>query len=374
MFVFLVALVLNSCSVLAKGILDPKLFPLLVSNHRNLPRSIVDGVGNLGVGRDHRERHDSFLQISAGFSNPSNPYCRVCINIFNTLVAKPEFTPVKLCQQQPLNAQRQCELIAASMKRSKTVAPLLEGCTDTTGNFQPELQSDNKPVITESNGVRAAPCPGVIACNIIEAHSGAPMCGYKLRAWGDFYYEKGGVGNPIRPSMLDTWPADGYTTEDGAVAPIMYAPPPWSRISGPNIDCDLCIDTYQMMALNYPMPGETAARRRRLLALEGESAEPPTKTVLCMNQPISMMDRCKKFASVFGKNVDAIKLLVDGCVDKTTLVVTETEKGACSAEVACNVIRAPNGGPFCGGQLRQYGDLTGQPPQHNYNLRAQPLE
>ena len=92
-----------------------------------------------------------------------------------------------------------------------------------------------------------------------------------------------------------------------------------------------------------------------------------------MNQPISMIEKCKSFAANFAKNVDAIKMLVDGCVDKTTLVVTETEKGACSAEVACNVIRGPTGGPYCGNQLRQYGDLTAQPPQHNYILRAQPL-
>jgi hypothetical protein len=320
----------------------------------------------------------SFLQVGAGaaFVNPTNPYCRVCINIFNTLVEKPDLDAVKLCQQQPLNGQRQCELIAAQLKRSKTVKPLLEGCTDTTGYFEPELQGDNKPVIEGSNGVRAAPCPGVIACNIIEAHSGAPMCGYKLRAWGDFYYENGGIGNPIRPSVLDTWPADGYNTKDGAVAPVMYAPPPWSRISGSNVDCDLCIDTYQMLALKYPMPGEGTARRlrrRRLLALGQAAPEPPEKTVLCMNQPISMIEKCKSFAANFAKNVDAIKMLVDGCVDKTTLVVTETEKGACSAEVACNVIRGPTGGPYCGNQLRQYGDLTAQPPQHNYILRAQPL-
>ena len=151
-FIFLLGAALSSLGVSSTGVLDPREFPLpsSVQRRRGAAEPNTEDFGD-----------ESFLQVSAGFSNPTNPYCRVCINIFNTLVAKPEFGAEKLCQQQPLNARRQCELIAASLKRSKTVAALLEGCTDTTGNFQPELQSDNKPVITESNGVRAAPCPGV---------------------------------------------------------------------------------------------------------------------------------------------------------------------------------------------------------------------
>ena len=112
----------------------------------------------------------SAIDMTNTFSNPNNPYCRLCVNLFNTMVEKKEFNARNLCSQQPLNVQRQCLSVAASMKASKSVTDLLEGCTDTTANFSPELQDDKKPIITESNGVRATPCPGVIACNILEAH------------------------------------------------------------------------------------------------------------------------------------------------------------------------------------------------------------
>ena len=62
-----------------------------------------------------------------------------------------------------------------------------------------------------------------------------------------------------------------------------------------------------------------------------------------------------------------------GCV-KTTNEIIQTESNGCSAEVACNIIRRTTGGPFCGTKLRARGDLTGQPANHNWNLRAQPLQ
>jgi hypothetical protein len=312
------------------------------------------------------------------------------------MVEKADYTPSQLCEQQPLNVQRQCKSVAASMKASSSVKDLLEGCTDTTGHFNPQMQDDQKAVITESNGIRATPCPGIIACNIIEAHSGAPMCGSKLRGWGDYFYEKS-VGNPIRPSMLDTWPSDGGfdASIDGSATAINLAPPPYSSFSslmpigandsGDNSECDLCMDTFNAMSMKYPHPSEGGGRRRRRRLLTEEMTtknelvetslnEPPTKNLLCMTQPISMLAACDRFTPSFSKNVDVTKILVDGCIDKTTNEIIQTESNGCSAEVACNIIRRTTGGPFCGTKLRARGDLTGQPANHNWNLRAQPLQ
>ena len=63
------------------------------------------------------------------------------------------------------------------------------------------------------------------------------------------------------------------------------------------------------------------------MSSENTKPEPPEKTVLCLNQPISMIEKCKRFAAGFAKNVDAIKMLVDGCVDKTTLLLRRRRKG-----------------------------------------------
>lgn len=93
-----------------------------------------------------------------------------------------------------------------------------------------------------------------------------------------------------------------------------------------------------------------------------------------MTQPISMLAACDRFTPSFSKNVDVTKILVDGCIDKTTNEIIQTESNGCSAEVACNIIRRTTGGPFCGTKLRARGDLTGQPANHNWNLRAQPLQ
>ena len=109
-------------------------------------------------------------------------------------------------------------------------------------------------------------------------------------------------------------------------------------------------------------------------ALATQSGEPPAKNLLCMHQPISMLAACDRFTPGFTKNVDVTKILVDGCIDKTTNEVLQTEPNGCSAEVACNIIRRTAGGPYCGTRLRTRGDLTAQPANHNWNLRAQPLQ
>ena len=318
------------------------------------------------------------IPSTISFPNPSNPYCRLCINLFNTMIEKTDYDPIKLCMLQPLNQQRQCHLVAKSMKASPSVKDLLDGCTDTTGHYDPQMQDDGKPVITESNGERASPCPGVIACNIIEASSGAPMCGMKLRGWGDYFYEKS-IGNPIRPSMLDTWPSDGFDMSTGGPTSINFAPPPWSSIytgTKEGLECDLCIDTFTMMSLKYPHPSEANAGLLEVHTFEEGTRmqEPPSKNLLCMHQPISMLDKCNSFVASFVKNVDVTKILVDGCIDKTTNEIIQTEPNGCSAEVACNVIRRNEGGAYCGTTLREIGDMTGQPANHNWNLRAQPLQ
>ena len=133
------------------------------------------------------------------------------------------------------------------------------------------------------------------------------------------------------------------------------------------------MDTFAAMSLKYPHPSEASEggslRRRRLLTME-----PPSKNLLCMHQPISMLATCNQFVATFVKNVDAVKILVDGCIDKTTNDIIQTEANGCSAKVACNIIRRNAGGPYCGQVLRERGDLTGQPANHNWNLRAQPLQ
>ena len=69
----------------------------------------------------------------------------------------------------------------------------------------------------------------------------------------------------------------------------------------------------------YPHPSEAAGFLEINRRIKKKSTEAPAKSLLCMNQPISMLPKCTQFVASFTKNVDLTKILVDGCVDKTTV-------------------------------------------------------
>ena len=283
------------------------------------------------------------IQTALGnsFVNQANPYCRICQSVFNNMASGYKGD---LCYNTPLNAAGDCQNVVKSMQNSKDVQLLLKkGCMDNTG--------------TPAQSRLASKCPPVVACNIIEASSGAPMCGVKLRGWGDFV--KGEAKDrPIRSSLKDTW-ADGHVLGPGGSVEVnnFMAPGPGSAIVGGNRNCDMCIDLFNSM--QPKMAGAKAGKqenklRRRLFSAVNDSPH-------CSDQPNSLKAKCEDFIQFFEHNVDVKKLFAFGCIDKTTTDPTEMEPGKCSGEVACNTIQDSNGGPMCGQMLGQIGHIAGHP-------------
>ena len=281
------------------------------------------------------------------FDNPSNPYCRVCQAVFNEMVflGEPEkFTTDALCRLVPFSFKKSCALLASGMIKNEDVkATLKSGCLDKTG--------------TTLTGVPAKVCPGVLACNILEAHSGAPMCGFKLRGWADFLPNTQ-KDRPVRPSLRDNvWQADGHVLgPNGGVLPVNFAPPgAGSEIVGGNVNCDMCIDVFNDVQ-NKRTPSSAFLRRRRALSKEGDS--------LCANQPNSLKSKCEDFVTLFRDNLDVKQLLEYGCMDRSGPDPIEMNPSSCAGEVACNAIHDEHGGPMCGSVYGQIGTIAG----HNPNL------
>ena len=272
------------------------------------------------------------------FINQANPYCRICQSVYNNMASDYKGN---LCYNSPLNTIEHCQIVVKKMEDSKDVKLLLKsGCVDNTG--------------TKSQSRVASKCPPVVACNIIESADGAPMCGVKLRGWGDFVMDADTKMRPIRSSLKDTW-ADGHVLgPSNSVEVNNFAPPgAGSAIVGGRRNCDLCIDLFNTMQPKLAGKKPAFRRRRRLIS----KASSP----YCENQPNSIKEKCEDFIYFFEHNVDVKKLFAFGCVDKTTTDPTEMEAGKCSGEVACNTIQDSNGGPMCGDVLGQIGHIAGHP-------------
>ena len=281
-------------------------------------------------------------QNSLHFINSANPYCRICQSVYNNMASDYKGD---LCYNSPLNAVDHCRSVVKNMQSSKDVQLLLKkGCVDNTG-----IKSQSRV---------ATKCPPVVACNIIESGSGAPMCGLKLRGWGDFIMDDETRKRPIRSSLKDTW-ADGHVLGPSGSIEInnFAAPGPGSAIVGGRRNCDLCIDLFNTMqpklAGKKGKAEGNSFRRRRALS----KAPSP----YCTNQPNSLKEKCEDFINFFQHNVDVKKIFAFGCIDKTTTDPTEMEAGKCSGEVACNTIQDSNGGPMCGQVLGEIGHIAGHP-------------
>lgn len=158
-----------------------------------------------------------------------NPYCELCTLVFHAMNLKGVDQPAAaLCEYAPLNKQQECEVLAGTMRRNRDVQLLVQnGCIDKTRplSFEEEAALASQPT-ADPRQRAGANCPGVVACNVLESHSGGPMCGARLRYWGDFLRQGAcarplltaarGVSDtraradsferPVRPTPYDTFP------------------------------------------------------------------------------------------------------------------------------------------------------------------------
>lgn len=287
---------------------------------------------------------------SETFINPGNPYCRMCQTIFNDMESGKALTLAQACQRVPYNQQTECDEFAKMMVNNKDVKKLLAGCMDKTGA---NLGSNDLGVKSEGK------CPGVLACNIIEARTGLPMCGDKLRGWADYLPESAKAYGPVRPALRDNSnvAADGHTlASNGGVVRVNFAPPgAGSKIVGGNPECDMCIDVFNALQRTVHAG---AKLRRRLLGNEATTAG----SAVCKGQPNSLKQKCEEFYAAFKENQDVKELLQFGCMDRSGTDPIEMDPGKCSGEVACNAIHHFHGGPMCGREFGVVGSISGHSP------------
>ena len=347
--------------------------------------------------RRHHSGSSSALHRRTGYTeNTVNPYCTFCKSIFSGLLKKADASPEALCLYQPENQKATCATVAASMKKNRDVKQLLKGCVDKTGPAGGLWDKWRKPVenkrwpttdaewaesenfVESEAGVKkgANECPPLCACNAIESYTGAPMCGVKLRGWGDFAAD---YWRPLPPNTQDTFPSDEQSIQT------------FHSFESTNPDCEMCIDLFNQLNLqaaggaSFLELGDQLGISERLRAGAGDGAGTGSAEDLCKQIPEGLKEQCQGIANKgagrgsspgadypgFAQRRDVYKLLKGGCVDLSTITPIEQLPGKCPGLIACNIIRDLRGGPMCGMRLRQWGDfaipdgseaVAGEPP------------
>jgi hypothetical protein len=164
-------------------------------------------------------------------------------------------------------------------------------------------------------------CPGLVACNILQADAGVPMCGERLRSWGDYVPEVA-IMHPINSDANPAHEAPAF------------APPPFLGAYEGNPYCGLCAELVNLAKSKGVEAGDE----------------------MCDYQPMSMRATCQTFWPKLKRNEDFLKAVEEGCTD-----VTGKEKAEeCPGLVACNTIRASSGVPMCGQAICQWGLPAGE--------------
>ena len=180
----------------------------------------------------HAHAHAAAHAMAGYDENSVNPYCGFCKGFFQQATKDEKAPPATMCALQPENQKEICIDVAASLAKNRDVQEILKGCIDKTGPrggafAKKRLKVKNRrwPTTdaewaeseafmesTAEQGVMKAAkaCPPLVACNAIESGTGAPMCGTKLRHWGDFlplYWR------PVPVSAQDLMPEEENTVQ-----------------------------------------------------------------------------------------------------------------------------------------------------------------
>ena len=242
-----------------------------------------------------------------------NPYCNFCMAYmlsFSHGLPNP-------CKAFPARSQEACKQVVAALSQQSEPARLVNGCIDRTS------------VLAKVKGPKA--CPPIVACNLIKAGNGMPMCGVVANSWGAWKDTNSDHLSTINPD------------------PLPNALPP-GRVSGAsNPYCEIC--TFFMN-------------------LGGASMNKVEN--ICMLMADSQQTDCLAVGAELKRNEDVHKIAKEGCIDTTGGV--EKKVSPCPGTIACNLIRDTTKGPMCGGMLGEFGktiDTAASPnPGEKSNLKG----
>ena len=217
-----------------------------------------------------------------------------------------------------------CEHVQTILNQQTDFVSLrVDGCVDKTGPTPVE----HMPGPVEQR------CAPLLGCNIIPSDSGYPMCGERLRAWGDYLPEKA-ASRKINPQQPVTLQAPNF------------APPPFLGAYEGNPYCEICAAIMNDLKVNDFVDKPKIGR---------EEAE-----IVCNSLPNSMKYVCADFVPKLVASPGFKDIVENGCVD-----VTKDAKGEaatpCPGLVACNAIASKGGRPMCGQMIGEWGFRVSDP-------------
>ena len=223
-----------------------------------------------------------------------NPYCNFCIAYMATI----NQGNGDACSKFPARSQTTCKRVVATLKLQNEPLRLKKGCIDRTG------------IMAKVRG--PGQCPPIVACNLMRAGNGMPMCGIVINSWGAWKDSNSDHLSTINPN------------------PLPNAMPP-SKVSGAsNPYCEIC-----SIFMNY-----------------GAGTQKSNEEI-CSLMSESQTTDCLAVVKELKRNVDVSNILKEGCIDTTS--GKGNKVNPCPGTVACNLIRDTTKGPMCGGMLEEFG-------------------
>lgn len=257
-----------------------------------------------------------------------NPYCQYCKAFMSTVMSGSADVDAA-CGNFPKTSQSTCKIVCKTLEmKEQAIVTLEKGCIDRTGEM-PMIKGQKE-------------CPPLVACNLMEADNGTPLCGMVRGTWGEYRHVYNAEGK-----LVDEQFADGNLNTKYPIKKkdelfplgddVGFSPPPSLNVipGASNPYCDLCQEIISILQ------------------------KTPDSTVhdLCKMVPSSLYTECMWVAKPLKVNPDALKIVEVGCKDHTGKKIEEAKP--CPNEIACNLIVDSTGGPMCGSYPGQWGSVEG---------------
>ena len=217
-----------------------------------------------------------------------NPYCQYCKAFMGTVMSGSANVDAA-CANFPKTSQATCKIVCKTLEmKEQAIVTLEKGCIDRTGEM-PMVKGQKE-------------CPPLVACNLMEADNGTPLCGMVRGTWGEYRHVYNAEGKLINEQHADGNLDTKYPLKKrDDIFPlgddVGFSPPPSLNVipGASNPYCDLC---QEIMSILQKTPESTVHDT-------------------CKMVPASLYTECMWVAKPLKVNPDALKVIEVGCKDHT---------------------------------------------------------
>jgi hypothetical protein len=209
-----------------------------------------------------------------------NPYCQYCKAFMATVMAGSADVD-GACANFPKTSQATCKVVGKTMEmKEQAIVTLEKGCIDRTGEMPVEKGQKE--------------CPPLVACNLMEADNGTPLCGMVLGTWGEFRHVYNANGQIVEEQYEDgnlntKYPVRDRNEKFPLGDDVAFSPPPELNVipGASNPYCDLCQDIMSVL----------------------QKTPESTPHDACKLVPASLYTECMWVSKPLKKNPDALKII-----------------------------------------------------------------